>query len=122
MIKESFNQVEKVWGEEIWLVNNDRYCGKLLVLDRNAQSSYHYHKNKQETFYAIEGFAVLTVEGKEHLLAPFSRPKTILPGEKHKYKGITECVILEISTTHNEKDVYRLSESVPAPVEQNPRS
>lgn len=112
MIKEAFNEVEKVWGEEIWLVNRPEYCGKLLVLDKGAQSSYHYHKKKQETFYCIEGYAVLTVEDKEYMLAPFARPKTIFPNEKHMFRGITEAVILEVSTQHDEADVYRLTESI----------
>jgi len=114
MRKEPFKEVEKAWGEEIWLVNSGKYCGKLLLLDRGAESSYHYHKNKTETFYAIEGYAVLTVEGKEYILAPFARPKTIEPKEKHKFRGITETVILEISTYHDEADVVRLTESKPA--------
>lgn len=111
MKKEHFLTVEKKWGEEIWLVNCPDYCGKLLVLDKNAISSYHYHKIKKETFYCLEGYALLTVEDKEYLLAPFARPKTIFPGEKHKFQGITEAVILEVSSHHSDDDTVRLSES-----------
>ena len=93
------------------MVNNALYCGKLLVIDRNAESSYHFHTRKKETFYCLEGYATLIIEGKEHLLAPFTRPKTIEPGEKHKFIGITQAVILEVSTTHDEADVTRLTES-----------
>lgn len=113
VIKEKLIEVEKTWGEEIWLVNCEQYCGKLLILDRDATSSYHYHKLKKETFYAIEGYVLLTVEGKEHFLAPFTRAKTIEPGKLHKFYGITEAVILEISTHHSEEDVVRLSASKP---------
>lgn len=111
MKKEIPITVEKRWGEEIVLVNNDLYCGKLLVLDKNAVSSYHYHKIKKETFMAIEGYATLTIEGKEYMLSPFTKAKTIYPMEKHKFEGISPCVILEVSTTHDEEDVVRLSES-----------
>lgn len=113
MFKEPLMWVDKVWGEEIWLVNNEKYCGKFLILDRNAKSSYHMHKEKQETFMAIEGYALLTVEGKDHLLAPFTKPKTIMPSEKHMFAGITECVIMEVSTPHSEEDVFRFTESSP---------
>jgi mannose-6-phosphate isomerase-like protein (cupin superfamily) len=112
--KEKIVTVDKVWGEEIHIVNNDKYCGKLLLLNRNAICSYHYHKTKQETFFCLEGYAMLTIEGKEYFLAPYTRPKTILPGEKHKFHGITECIILEISMPHSEDDVVRLTESIPA--------
>jgi len=108
---EWFKTVEKVWGEEVWLVNCDKYCSKLLVLNEGAECSYHYHPEKQETFYAIEGYVLLTVEGKDYKLAPFLRPKTIYPNEKHKFKGITNAVILETSTHHDEEDVVRLTES-----------
>ena len=114
MIKEEFKFVYKVWGEEIWLVNNDRYCGKLLVVNKGAECSYHYHPKKKETFYCLEGYGTLIVNGKEELLAPFSRPKTIEPGDKHKFIGITPLVIIEVSSFHDDEDVVRLSESVPS--------
>lgn len=112
MKKEKFKFVEKVWGEEIILVNNADYCGKLLLVDRNAESSYHYHEKKGETFYAIEGYGTLVVNGKEHVLAPFTRPKTIEPGDKHRFIGITPLIILEVSTFHDDADVVRLSKSM----------
>ena len=111
MRKEQLITVDKVWGEELWLVNSDKYCGKLLIIDAGAKGSYHFHKEKEETFWAVEGYVKLIVEGKEHLLTPFTRPKTIEPGERHSIEGITQAVILEISTPHSEEDVYRETES-----------
>tara|TARA_Y100000310_G_scaffold302941_1_gene340803 strand:- start:6225 stop:6986 length:762 start_codon:yes stop_codon:yes gene_type:complete len=107
MKKENLKTVDKTWGEEIWLVNNDLYGGKLLVLQKGALSSYHCHLKKTETFMALEGYVRLVVEGKEHLLTPFTRPKTIEPGEYHSFKGISESVIIEISTPHDDADVVR---------------
>lgn len=112
MRREKFKFVEKVWGEELWLVN-DTYCSKLLIVEKNAVSSLHYHSEKQETFYCIEGHGNLTIEGKIYTLAPFVRPKTIFPGEKHSFKAITPMVILELSTHHKDKDVVRLEASKP---------
>lgn len=110
MKKEPLKTVEKKWGEEIWFVNGE-YCGKLLLLDHNAECSYHYHPIKRETFMAIEGYVRLTIEGKVYILAPFTRAKTIEPNEKHKFFGITEAVILEVSTHHEDDDTVRLTES-----------
>ncbi len=110
-IKEPIKTIDKAWGEEIILVNNEKYCGKLLVLDKGSKSSYHYHRTKMETFYCIEGYAILTVEGKRHILAPYTRPITIQPNMKHEFEGVTVAVILEISTHHAEDDVVRLSKS-----------
>ena len=106
--KDNLEITEKVWGQELLVVNNDKYCGKFLVLRANSQSSLHYHPKKMETFYAIKGVAQLEIEEKSCLLTPFARPKTIMPGQKHSFRGITDCVILEVSTPHSDEDVVRL--------------
>lgn len=111
MKKEEIKVVPKVWGEELWLVNSDKYCGKLLTINRGAESSYHYHKQKEETFYCLYGQVGLTVEDQGYELNPFSSPKTIEAGEKHSFTGLMDSVLLEVSTPHSEDDVYRLSES-----------
>lgn len=112
MIKEKIQEVEKVWGKEVIICNNDQYCGKLLVVNRGAKGSYHYHSKKKETFYCIEGFVILTVEGKEYILTTFTRPKTILPGERHCIYGQEPSVLIEISTPHSDEDVTRIHESI----------
>ena len=111
MIKENMTEVEKKWGHEVWIVNNEYYCAKLLHLCRGATSSLHYHPKKRETFYMIEGIAVLVVENKSYLLSPYSRPKTIECQDKHSFRGVTDCIILEVSTSHSDEDVVRLTES-----------
>lgn len=110
--KETIKTVPKVWGREVWVVNCEKYCGKLLYLDKGAVSSMHYHKEKQETFYALSGQTGLHIEDKDYMLNPYSRPKTIYPGQRHQFTGLSgNIVILEISTQHKEEDVVRLSKS-----------
>jgi len=115
-VKETIKEVKKVWGKELWIVNSDKYCGKLLYLDKGASSSYHYHKKKEETFFCIEGQVALNIEGKDYMLNQFSRPKTIKPYQKHSFMGITNSLIIEISTHHDDADVFRITESKPAEV------
>ena len=103
--------VPKAWGEEVWLVNNDKYCGKLLKIYQGACSSLHYHLIKMETFYCLDGQVGLEIEGKGYMLNPYSRPKTILPGQKHQFMGLTSATIIEVSTHHDDRDVVRLTES-----------
>ena len=111
MIKETMKQVNKAWGRELIIVNCDKYCGKLLYLDKGAESSYHQHINKQETFFCLEGQVALTIEGRDYMLNPYSRPKTIEPERLHSFRGITSAVIIEFSTPHDDSDVYRLTQS-----------
>ena len=46
---------EKGWGHELWIVNNNLYCGKILHFNKGKKCSWHYHKIKQETFYVQKG-------------------------------------------------------------------
>ena len=101
---------EKVWGTEIWIVNNDKYCCKYLHLNKGAVSSYHRHLQKTETFLCIEGKVRLTIEGKEYNL---TEPITIEPHQYHKFEGVEKAVLLEMSTHHDDNDVERLEESKP---------
>jgi quercetin dioxygenase-like cupin family protein len=49
------NFVQKGWGWESWIANNDQYCGKLLFFKKGKRCSFHYHKKKHETFYVQSG-------------------------------------------------------------------
>jgi hypothetical protein len=45
------NVVPKTWGREVWIVNNETYCGKILYITAGKTGSLHYHRHKTETFY-----------------------------------------------------------------------
>ena len=49
--------VEKEWGSEEWFANNEprNYCGKILNIKKNKGTSMHFHINKHEVFYVLEG-------------------------------------------------------------------
>ena len=50
------DKYEKAWGYELWIVNHDAYCGKLLVFNNAGDHfSMHYHMIKNETWYIQEG-------------------------------------------------------------------
>ncbi len=102
-------EIPKVWGKEIWIVNCEEYCGKLLMLNKGAESSYHYHPQKKETFYCLEGEVILTVKGEDSFL--LIEPYTIQPNTPHSFYGLTDATILEVSTKHDDNDVVRLRES-----------
>ena len=106
--------VDKLWGREQWLVNNEHYCAKRLFLTPGVQCSLHYHPVKQETFIIESGWVVLEQNGEWFLLGP-GMSRTILPGEPHRFwahnGGEEERVILEVSTHHSDADVVRLEPS-----------
>ena len=115
-------RIDKVWGWEEVIVNNDRYCGKLLYINEGATTSFHYHDVKHETFYVMGGTVTLTRE-----LVPFggTQKQTLLPGDivelkpkcYHQLFGVTDACVVEFSTPHSDSDVFRLTESKAAPHE-----
>ena len=48
--------VSKGWGYEKWIVNCEKYCGKLLFIAKGKKCSWHYHRKKDEVFYVQSGF------------------------------------------------------------------
>jgi quercetin dioxygenase-like cupin family protein len=108
---EKVKEVERDWGKEVWLVNCDEYCGKLLYLPKGAISEYHYHKDKKETFYCLRGHITLRLEEREIILDSLSLPITIKPGQRHSFYGNTNSLILEISTHHSDEDSVLLTKA-----------
>lgn len=134
-------KVDKIWGKEIWLVNNNKYCAKYLYLNNGYECSVHFHSKKDETFYILEGEVELFVtdispyfdncffypEQFEGYLQKYKKEiinslaKIVLTkgnqyrlysGIAHKFRSITPTSkILEISTTHYDYDSYRITKS-----------
>jgi len=105
MKNNSFNYVSKDWGSEFWLVNNELYCAKILNCNGNWSSNgrYHYHKNKDETFIVMSGEILLDVEGEELVLKELESYR-IKPKVRHRFKGLPEGQVLEVSTHHEDSD------------------
>jgi len=108
-------EIEKIWGKEIWIENNDLYCGKKLHLSKGAVSSLHCHPTKMETFTIESGKVKLELEEDVFDLFP-DESKTILPGQYHKFSGYSNSIISEFSTTHSDDDVVRKEESYLTPM------
>ena len=101
---------KKVWGYETWLCNTDKYCGKVLHLKKGYRCSIHHHKLKEEHFHILCGRVLMEV-GDETYVMKKGDTIGIEPHENHRFTGITDADILEISTTHYEDDSYRLTKS-----------
>src|ERR671911_2940115 len=52
-------RVEKPWGHElIWALTDD-YCGKVLFVRAGESLSLQFHREKDESWYVLEGRAEL---------------------------------------------------------------
>lgn len=104
----------KVWGHEEWIVNNEKYCGKKLVLRRGWRCSLHFHKIKDETFYLLSGkiFLETVYQGKKNKRIMTPGDIVHIPvGMVHRFTGIEDAEIIEFSTRHREEDSYRIEVS-----------
>lgn len=98
--------VSKVWGEEIWICNKFKYCGKILTLKKGFRCSLHTHKIKDESFYILDGKVLMEV-GTEIQTMKEGDVVHILPKVYHRFTGLEDSRIIEISTLHFDSDSYR---------------
>jgi len=106
--------VPKGWGFEKWIVNNEKYCGKILYIVKNYKCSWHYHKIKDETFYVQSGRILLEYGYGEDIQWA---AKTVLEvGDsfhipvnlKHRMTALEDTELFEFSTQHFDEDSYRI--------------
>lgn len=111
-IRQPIKVVDKGWGCEIWIANNEQYCGKQLTIYKGKSFSDHFHIKKTETFYVTKGIAVLTIrekDGKEYEYYLYEgNIVDIAPGLMHKVKALTDFTMMEFSTKHEDSDSYRI--------------
>lgn len=113
-----YEVVPKLWGSETWLCNNEKYCGKILHIKPGFQSSLHYHKIKDETFYVLFGIVCMELYPQDKAQG-FPRgyrleegeSVRLMPGVAHRFWSPSGAEVIEFSTTHMEPDVVRLEES-----------
>lgn len=105
--------IPKGWGHELIIVNNEKYCGKILVFKAGCKFSMHYHLIKQETWYVNKGqftFNWIDTNTAERntLYLREGDVVTIPIGMPHQLTAIEDGEIFEISTEHFDSDSYRV--------------
>lgn len=106
--------IPKAWGHELIWATNDKYCGKLLKFNANSEFSMHFHAEKDETWYVLDGsFIIKYIDTNDATL----RVRELKPGdtwrnkpyEPHKLCCLTEGTIIEVSTPDSVEDNYRIA-------------
>ena len=105
--------VEKGWGHELIWVTNNKYCGKLLKFNTDARFSMHFHAEKEETWYVLDGrFKVICIDTK----TATEYEKELGPGDvwhnapllPHQVICLEAGTIIEVSTPDSVEDNYRV--------------
>ncbi|MBS3117694.1 D-glycero-beta-D-manno-heptose-7-phosphate kinase [Candidatus Woesearchaeota archaeon] len=109
-LSNNIKTVVKDWGEEQWIVNNGKYCGKKMLIKEDYYCSYHKHKIKDETFYVFDGDIEIIKDGS------YSRVSGggvvhIAPDQYHSFRALKDTIFFEFSTQHLDEDSYRITKS-----------
>jgi mannose-6-phosphate isomerase len=108
-------RVDKPWGYELIWALTDQYCGKLLVVRAGQALSMQFHREKDESWYLLEGRAEIEMAGAgekspaREVVTPGAAFR-ITPGTVHRVRALEDTTILEVSTAQID-DVVRLEDA-----------
>ena len=107
-------KVEKPWGRELIWARADGYAGKLLFVRTGQALSLQFHREKDESWYVLEGRAELELgeAGQAVLSTEIVGPGAAFrfpPGTVHRVRAVEDTTILEVSTPQLD-DVVRLED------------
>jgi mannose-6-phosphate isomerase-like protein (cupin superfamily) len=108
-------RIDKPWGHEVIWALSDQYAGKLLVVRAGQRLSLQFHREKDESWYLLEGRAELefAAAGEKTTSTEVVTPGAafrVRPGTVHRITAIEDVLMLEVSTPHLD-DVVRLEDS-----------
>jgi mannose-6-phosphate isomerase len=108
-------RVDKPWGHELIWAQAEAYVGKLLSVNAGHELSLQFHREKDESWYVLEGRAELELAaaGEKTTASEVVTPGAafrITPGTVHRIRALEDTVIVEVSTPQLE-DVVRLEDS-----------
>lgn len=105
--------VKKGWGHESIWATNDKYCGKLMKFNENARFSMHFHSEKDESWFILDGKFIVeyidttdaTMHSKELSAGDTWHNPPLLP---HRVICLEAGTIIEVSTPDSVEDNYRI--------------
>jgi quercetin dioxygenase-like cupin family protein len=111
---QEINFVPKGWGFEKWIVNCDKYCGKLLFFVKGKKCSWHFHKIKDEYFYVQSGKIKVYYSDEDNIdnakITVLTQGDNfhVYQGLRHRMEAIEDTELFEFSTQHFDSDSYRI--------------
>jgi mannose-6-phosphate isomerase-like protein (cupin superfamily) len=108
-------RVDKPWGHELIWALTDAYCGKVLFVRAGESLSLQFHREKDESWYVLEGRAQLELgaAGQTMLdseIVAAGSAFRFVPGTVHRVRALEDTRIVEVSTPQID-DVVRLEDS-----------
>ena len=98
--------MQKRWGNEYTVANNEQYSVKFMQLRKGKQHHLKYHNEKTETLFIVKGSGFIIHDGTFHTIKE-GDTVTILPKDIHKLWCSKEedLYMLEINCPPTEESV-----------------
>ena len=105
--------VKKGWGHELIWATNSKYCGTLMHFNKGAKFSMHFHSEKDETWYVLNGsFIVRCIDTATARITEQALNSGDVwhnpPLKIHQLECLDEGTIIEVSTPDSVEDNYRV--------------
>ncbi len=112
-------KVIKNLGYELWIHNDQQYCGKLLVFPKEGSNfSMHYHMIKNETWLIQSGrfqFDWIDNTKLHRMILNVGDSVYIQKGLPHQLTALeNDSSVFEVSTQHFDDDSYRVYRDNPS--------
>ncbi len=109
----SSRRVDKPWGCEIIWAENDRYAGKIIVIDAGRRLSLQLHHRKDESILVLAGRMLLHLEDESGAmmaieLGPGGHGR-VRTGRRHRFEALEPTALIEVSSPELD-DVVRLED------------
>ena len=110
----NYKLISKGWGYEKWITNTEKYCGKLLFINKDKQLSWHYHNLKDEVMYVQSG--KILIKYGYHRDMNLAEEEILIAGDSfhipvgliHRIVGLEDSEVFEFSTQHFDEDSIRI--------------
>jgi NDP-sugar pyrophosphorylase family protein len=104
------NKIDKPWGYEKVIVSTEKYLTKELFIKKGENTSFHYHKGKDETLHVFKGEGYVEFEDRQITLRKNDTVR-IKPKVLHGVYAVENLILNEYSTPHpddtvRERDIY----------------
>lgn len=97
--REYENREDKPWGYEKTLISTRKYLTKELYIREGYQTSFHYHKKKDETMSITRGSGYVQYEDKKEHFRKNDNIR-IKPKVPHSIVALENTLLQEVSTPH----------------------
>jgi NDP-sugar pyrophosphorylase family protein len=110
--KEYANRVDKPWGYEKTLIITENYLTKEIYIKEDYTTSYHYHNDREESLYMLEGSCYIQFADKKEY---FGRNDIVHIPPKTPHKIVaTENSLMHNTSTPYIDDIVRIEDYYPA--------